>query len=77
MRFLYSENGTHITFRVSAPSPGPFAEAIAEEVGTFLRAAASFATAAPLLGSPPLFPADEAQIEEATEKLSRTHLTNT
>lgn len=40
----------HITFRVLAPGPGPHAEAIAEEIGTFLRAATSFAPAAPLLG---------------------------
>jgi hypothetical protein len=59
----------HITFRVPAPGPGPHAEAIAEGIGTFLRAAASFATAAPLLGLPALFPAEEAQIEEATQKL--------
>lgn len=58
-----------ITFRVPAPGPGPHAEAIAETIGTFLRAATSFATAAPLLGSPPLWPAEAEEVEEANAKL--------
>jgi hypothetical protein len=59
----------HMTFRVPAPGHGPHAEAIAEELGTFLRAAASFTTAAPLLGFTSLFPAEEEEIAEATAKL--------
>jgi hypothetical protein len=58
-----------ITFRVPAPGPGPHAEAIAEGIGTFLRAATSFATAAPLLGSPPLWPAEAKEVEEVMTKL--------
>jgi hypothetical protein len=58
-----------ITFRVPGPGPGPFAEEIAQEMGTFVRAATSFATAAPLLGSPPLFPANDEEIDETTAKL--------
>ena len=59
----------HITFRVPAPGPGPFTEEIAEQMGTFVRAATSFATAAPLVGSPPLFPATDEEIEETIAKL--------
>jgi hypothetical protein len=59
----------HMTFRVPAPGPGPHAEFIAEELGTFLRATASFATAAPLLGLNSLFPADEQEVADATAKL--------
>jgi hypothetical protein len=58
-----------VTFRVPAPGPGPHAEFIAEELGTFLRATASFATAAPLLGLTSLFPAEEEEVTDATAKL--------
>lgn len=59
----------HITFRVSAPGQGPHSEAIAEEVGTVLRAVTSFATAAPLLGTLTLFPAQDEEIAEAASKI--------
>jgi hypothetical protein len=59
----------HITFRVPAPGPGPHSEVIAQEFGTFLRAATSFATAAPLLGFASLWPAETNEAEEASAKL--------
>lgn len=67
---VFPKFDVHMTFRVPAPAPGPHAEAIAAELGTFVRAAVAFATGAPLLGSPVLFPADEDKVREVTSKLA-------
>jgi hypothetical protein len=63
----------HIIFRAPGPGPGPIAEEAAQRKGTFVRAAISFATAAPLIGSPPLFSANDDEIEVTKAKLLKVN----
>jgi hypothetical protein len=61
-----------ITYRVVGPGPGPFSQERAEERGTLLRAATSFATAAPLLNPGIFVPVNSDEwVSEIKGKLGR------